>query len=129
MNEVIWANVMNQELLETLKQISRMVAADSDLDEDNVLKDLVIKVQPYIEISMHATGEDKTAIRAIKYIGFTHAFPRCGATVENYIAMLEALMEVVFPMAIQNDQASEFLDDLQEGIRRARNAATKFSKL
>lgn len=119
---------MDEEILLALKHLSKMISADTGIDEEDALNDLVEKIQPAIDISVHATGEKATALRAIKYVCFTHAFPRCGASVNNYIAMIEALMEVVFPVAIQNDEASSFLDDIQNGVERAKKAAIKFSE-
>ena len=118
---------MEEKIVNVLRHLSKMISADSGADEEEVLSDLSVKVQPAIDISIHATGDSEAAHRAIKYLCFTHAFPRCGATVDNYIAMLEVLMELVFPVAIQNDEASCFLDDIINGVDRAKIAAQKFS--
>jgi hypothetical protein len=119
---------MDEKILEVLKHLSKMISADSGVNEKVALNDLIDRVQPVIDISIHATGGTTTALRAIRYVCFTHAFPRCGASVDNYIAMLEALMEIVFPVAIQNDEASSFLDDIQKGVERAKLAAKKFAE-
>ncbi len=118
---------MDENILEVLRYLSKMISADSGITEEVVLNELVEKIQPAIDISIHATGEITTALNAIRYLCFTHSFPRCGASVDNYIAMLEALMEIVFPVAIQNDEASKFLDDIQKGVERAKLAAKRFS--
>lgn len=110
---------MDNEVVSSLQKLAKIIAADSQSNEEQILAELGSVVRPFVEECQRRTGDARLAKRAIDYVAYTHAFPRAGASVNTFMAMLEALLEVALPVAVQDGSDSEFLKDMRNGIRRA----------
>lgn len=110
---------MGNDVTSSLSRLSKIIAADSLRDEEQIVVELISAVGPFAEECRRRTGDDELFKRAVAYVSYTHAFPRVGASVAAYAAMLEALLELALPFALQDGPDSNFLEDLKTGILRA----------
>jgi hypothetical protein len=111
---------MDDELVGILKNFAEVISAESGREETEELVALEQGILPFTEKCNWATGSNNMLKRALNYIRYTHGFPRTGASAHTYLAMLEALLEITIPVAVQDDESSVFLDDLAAGLERAR---------
>jgi len=64
--------------------------------------------------------EPDILVRAVDYLARTHAIAQMHDSIEWFFFMLRALVELACPEQEQTGASAGFLDDLEEGIRRAR---------
>jgi len=70
-------------------------------------------------------GNEKLIARAINYINFVHVIPPLKDNYSWFDEMLRTLLELSCPNIILDNQIIEFLDDIENGIHKAKGDANK----
>jgi hypothetical protein len=106
-------------LITACKSIVKIISASNEsvrISEDEILGNLLDAVEEHILRCSNLGHDPNIVVRAMHYLVHTHAFPGGEVNVNTYKTMLDVLMEIALPMAVQRFPSCEFLDDMLSGI-------------
>ena len=104
------------------------LAQDEEINEANVrsksslIMDTALRYVTSIE---NRGGDPNIVSRAITYLSNTQTFTLQKTSMDTYFMMLEVLLEIAYPNYQQSTESSEFLSDLDTGIKLAKKEIKK----
>ncbi len=111
-------------------EAARKTMADSrptDLEKIQRLADIFLRLAMQHMARITEQGRDpRILVRAVSYLARTHAIPQMHDGTEWFFFMLRALVELSCPEKELDGEATAFLEDLAEGIRRAVEKSGKY---
>ena len=125
----IWKIVMGsnnnlEEIEMVCAQIAKIICAPDDgtHTDEKIITENLKRYALEQQLRLKNGGSDPNVVlRALKYTGYTHAFPRAPASIEIYITILDVLIEVACPSIKQDAEiGGAFLDDLLIGVQQSK---------
>lgn len=101
-----------------LRQAAALISANTQANEEAIIAELKNKMGPYLAEARYQ--KDPEAIeQVLAYQLYNHAFCRVPITVDVFVAVFEALLELIYPFAKQTEQTNQFLRKVKQRLDRA----------
>jgi hypothetical protein len=98
-----------------LRQAAALISANTQGSEDAILVELKARMEPYLAEARYMS--DPAAIgQVLTYQLYNHAFSRVPITVDVFLAIFEALLELIFPFAKQTEDTKPFLQRVKRRV-------------
>jgi hypothetical protein len=110
----------------TLWQTPKPVDISDIIDTDQIAQttqDYFDEAMRHVEYVDHFGRDPNLVVRAVRYLAHAHAIPPMKQDLTWFRNMLEAAIELACPNSIHTPESAEFFDDIEEGIRDARENA------
>ncbi|MBN9472405.1 MAG: hypothetical protein J0H72_00060 [Burkholderiales bacterium] len=114
---------LETELFSACKAVARQVlwrngTASNDVVETLAGKYLVV-AEEHQDFVRKQRETDMVIAHAVRYIAHVHAIPLVGTEIDWFRGTLAVLMELAVRNTVLDEEAAQFLVDVQEGIREA----------